>query len=60
MGIFIYTVLKTNLPSLKANIRYINTFLRNELLKGTKGYYLSTLEAAIEYIEDLTDEKLPT
>jgi hypothetical protein len=53
MDIFIYLVLQANLPEIKGHIAYINAFLRNELLKSTKGYYFATLEAAVEFIEEM-------
>lgn len=60
MDLYIYMVIHANIHGLKGHLQFVNTFLRNELLKSTKGYYLATLEAALEFVEELNDSKLST
>lgn len=58
MPLLIYMVLKSNVPHLLSNIRYIERFRYTSLNRGEELYYLSSLQGAISFILDMTKESL--
>ncbi|GAA5954727.1 hypothetical protein JCM21900_005134 [Sporobolomyces salmonicolor] len=51
--LLIYVVLQANPENLVSNLQYIQRFRNPEKLAGEGGYYLSSLNAAISFIESL-------
>ena len=57
MTIFLYILIKSQLADLSVYAKMIQNFT-TQITRGTMiGYYYTTLEAAIKYIEELKDEK---
>ncbi|KWU41357.1 hypothetical protein RHOSPDRAFT_23182 [Rhodotorula sp. JG-1b] len=54
----IYVVIKANPEHLVSNLQYIQRFRNPEKLSGEGGYYLSSLTAAISFIETLDASSL--
>ncbi|BGP32017.1 hypothetical protein JCM10296v2_003796 [Rhodotorula toruloides] len=54
----IYVVIKANPDHLVSNLQYIQRFRNPEKLSGEGGYYLSSLNAAISFIESLDASSL--
>ncbi|GAA6056714.1 hypothetical protein JCM3770_006481 [Rhodotorula araucariae] len=54
----IYVVIKANPQHLVSNLQYIQRFRNPEKLSGEGGYYLSSLNAAISFIESLDSSSL--
>jgi len=51
--LLIYVVLQANPDNLVSNLQYILRFRNQDKLGGEAGYYLSSLSAAIQFIENL-------
>ena len=58
LPLLIFTLLKSNPPHLISNIEYIQRFRNSQKLIGEHGYYLSSLQAAISFIETLDHKSL--
>lgn len=54
----ILVVLRANPPNLISNVQYIQRFRNPERLQGENGYYLSSLNGAISFIETLDSSSL--
>ncbi|BGP39974.1 hypothetical protein JCM10450v2_003954 [Rhodotorula kratochvilovae] len=54
----IYVVIQANPQHLVSNLQYIQRFRNPEKLSGEGGYYLSSLNAAISFIESLDSSSL--
>jgi len=55
---FIYCLLMADIPSLASELAFINCFLHPAVCTTEMGYYCTTLELAIEFIKDLSIDKL--
>ena len=51
MSIFIYLIIKSQMSDILIHIKFIEEFTSNATKKTMIGYYTTTLEAAIEYIQ---------
>jgi hypothetical protein len=51
--LLIYTVLQANLDHLVSNVQYILRFRNQDKLGGEAGYYISSLMAAVQFVEGL-------
>ncbi|GAA98435.1 uncharacterized protein L969DRAFT_94204 [Mixia osmundae IAM 14324] len=58
MPLLIYVVLQANPPHLVSNLQYIQRFRNPERLQGESGYYLSSLNGAIGFIESMDHSSL--
>lgn len=58
LPILIYVVIKAHPASLISNINYIQRFRNPEKLFGEAGYYLSSLQGAVSFIETLDRQSL--
>lgn len=56
--LLIYTILKSNFDNLYSNIKYIERFRYIEFIRGEESYYLSSLQAAVNFIIELKKSKL--
>ena len=57
MTIFLYIIIKSQMPEISIFAKMIKNFTTSTTKLTTIGYYYSTLEATIVYIEQLTDTK---
>ena len=57
MTIFLYIIIKSQMPEISIFAQMIKNFTTSTTKLTTIGYYYSTLEATIVYIEKLTDTK---
>ena len=57
MTIFLYFIIKSQMPEISIFAKMIKNFTTSTTKLTTIGYYYSTLEATIVYIEQLTDTK---
>ncbi|CCH60424.1 hypothetical protein TBLA_0C06290 [Henningerozyma blattae CBS 6284] len=48
--LLIYTLLKSDIENLVSNVRYIERFRFENFIRGEESYYLSSLQAAINFI----------
>ncbi|CCD27206.1 guanine nucleotide exchange factor VPS9 NDAI_0K00170 [Naumovozyma dairenensis CBS 421] len=51
--LLIYTILKSKVQFLVSNVKYIERFRLEEFLRGEESYYLSSIQAAIDFIMTL-------
>lgn len=51
--LLIFTLLKSDVPHLISNVRYIERFRFPSFLMGENAYYLSTLQGAVNFILDM-------
>ncbi|KAL0248013.1 hypothetical protein GEMRC1_003252 [Eukaryota sp. GEM-RC1] len=56
--IFIYVIVKSKIPNLWAEIKFIHEYGAERHFQGELGYYFVTLEFCSKYILDLTSDKL--
>jgi len=56
--LFQYILLKAQPDSLISNINYIRTLLSESDLVGPKGFFLSQMDSAIQFIRDLKPSQL--
>jgi hypothetical protein len=56
--ILIFVVLRANPDNMLSNVEYINRFRNPEKLSGEAGYYLSSLQGAIAFIETMDASSL--
>lgn len=53
LRLYLYLVLQTRTPDLVLHVRMMQEFLGKDVLQSSFGYYVSTLEAAIEWTAEL-------
>lgn len=58
LPILIYVVIKAHPKNMISNMNYIQRFRRPEKLNGEAGYYLSSLQGAVSFIETLDHQSL--
>ncbi|CAI4035389.1 hypothetical protein SMKI_13G0370 [Saccharomyces mikatae IFO 1815] len=56
--ILIYCILKGQVRYLVSNVNYIERFRSSDFIRGEEEYYLSSLQAAINFIMNLTESSL--
>uniref|UniRef100_A0A1I7S071 Rab5 GDP/GTP exchange factor n=1 Tax=Bursaphelenchus xylophilus TaxID=6326 RepID=A0A1I7S071_BURXY len=55
----IYVVLKSNPPLIQSNLNFISRFgCPSKVARGESGYYFTHLSCALQFIQDMTAEKL--
>jgi hypothetical protein len=58
LSIVIYTLIKSKIQGLWANLLYIREFYKMYQMSGDMQYYYTTFEAAIHFIKSLNSKKL--
>lgn len=58
--LLIYTILKSKIPALGSNVKYIERFRYESFIQGEASYYLNSLQAAINFIITLEKDALST
>ena len=58
MDIWVYVVLKSQLPNLATNVVVLKGYSNPNIMQSEAGYYLASFELAMEYIKSLTTEHL--
>ena len=58
MSLYIYIILKAKVKKLGAHLRIIYEFARQTLQQGSFDYYITTMEACISQIAQLSPEML--
>ena len=54
----VYVLLKANVKKLKSNLRYIQNYRHETRLESQEEYYLTTINSALEFIENMNYNKL--
>jgi len=58
IDIWVYVVLHAQLRNLPSTTQYISLYASEDLMTSEMGYYFTSLEVALNFIEKLTNEKL--
>jgi hypothetical protein len=58
LDLWIYVIIKANIKNLATNLAFMIDYGNPQLACGEAGYYLTTLEAAVQFIATLTPEGL--
>eukprot|EP00731_Ephydatia_muelleri_P021558 Em0014g149a len=58
LDLWVYAILKANIPDAVSNLQFMKEYGNPRLSNDEAGYYLTTMEAALLFIEALTPEKL--
>eukprot|EP00762_Andalucia_godoyi_P003406 ANDGO_06619.mRNA.1 Vacuolar protein sorting-associated protein 9 len=58
LPVLIFTVLKANVRDICSQLQFVKTYASDRFMNGEMGYYLSSVELAVEYIKNLSSEKL--
>lgn len=58
LSIFLFIVFKAKIPYLSGHIQMICEFGRKIIQNGSMGYYVTTLEACVEQVENMDEELL--
>jgi len=56
--IFVWCTLHANVPKLVSLVNFVRTFANNNEASSETGYYLTTLEAAVEHLCRLTSDRV--
>lgn len=56
--LLIYVLVKSKIKNLYSNLKYIERFRNNDLLVGETSYYLSTLQISVNFIINISKDKL--
>lgn len=56
--LLIYTIIKSDIDNLYSNIKYIERFRYDNFIRGESSYYISSLQAAVDFIIKLDNEQL--
>lgn len=54
----VYVLLKANVKKLKSNLKYIQLYRHETRLESQEEYYLTTINSAVEFIENMNYNKL--
>ncbi len=58
LSLFLYIIIRSDIYNLSGHIKLINHFVRKEIRQSNRGYYVATIEAAIEEIITMNPIKL--
>lgn len=58
LDLWVYAILKANIPDAVSNLQFMKEYGNPRLGNDEAGYYLTTMEAALLFIESLTPEKI--
>jgi len=56
--VIVYALIKAKVSNIKSNIKYIKLYRHNTRLESEEDYYFTTLLSAINFIENISYDKL--